>query len=136
VAEAAGVLLALIAGGMVGLASCALWLALKLPMRVMDILNAGTTRQCGWAIMLGTTGGALMDCMGWTVAQGTWLLLVFMLLAGGFVGMLASALSETLDVLPQCFERTGLGGHLRALAWALALGRAAGALLATVFGFE
>ena len=134
-AEAAGALLALIAGGVVGLASCAFWLALKLPMRVMDILDAGTTRLCAWAIALGTAGGALMECMGWTVGLGTWLLLAFMLLAGAFVGMVASALGETLDVLPQCFERVGLGDHLRVLAWALALGRATGALLAMFIGF-
>ena len=132
-AEAAGGLLALIAGGVVGLASCALWLALKLPMRVMDILDGGSARLCGWAIALGTAGGALADCVGWTVAQGTWLLVVFLLLAGGFVGMVASALTEILDVLPQCFDRIGLGDHLRALAWALVLGKATGALLATAF---
>jgi len=134
VAEAAGALLALIAGGVVGLASCALWLALKLPMRVMDILDGGSACLCGWAIALGTASGALADCMGWTVAQGTWLLAIFLLLAGGFVGMVASALTEILDVLPQCFDRIGLGDHLRALAWALVLGKATGALLATAFG--
>lgn len=131
-AKAVGALLALIAGGTVGLASCAFWLALKLPMRVMDILGAGSTRLCGWAVVLGTAGGALMQCMGWSLKQGFWLLAVFLLLAGGFVGMVASALTETLDVLPQCFDRAGLGDRLRTLAWALALGKAAGALFATV----
>jgi len=136
VAEATGAVLALIAGGAVGLASCALWLALKLPMRVMDMLDAGNPRLCGWAVALGTTGGALMQCMGWTVAQGYWLLAAFMLLAGGFVGMVASALTEILDVLPQCLDRAGLGDHLRALAWALVLGKAAGVLLATMLSWK
>ena len=126
-------LLALIAGAAVGLASCSLWLALKLPMRVMDILNAGSARQCGWAIALGTTGGALMECMGWSMGQGEWLLMAFMLLAGGFVGMVASALEEVLDVLPQCLERAGLGERMRAMAWALALGKALGALVAVIY---
>lgn len=133
-AKAAGAALALIAGSAVGLASCALWLALKLPMRVMDIADAGSTRLCGWAIALGTTGGTLLPFMGWTISQGYWLLAVFLLLAGGFVGMVSSALTETLDVLPQCFDRIGLGDNLRLLAWALALGKAAGALLAVVLG--
>ena len=131
-AKGAGALLALIAGAAVGSASCALLLALKLPMRVMDILAAGSTRQCGWAVALGMTGGALMECMGWSIGQGQWLLIPFMLLAGGFVGMVASALTETLDVLPQCLDRVGLGSNLRTLAWALALGKAAGALLALI----
>jgi len=128
----AGALLGLIAGGVVGLASCALWLALKLPMRVMDMLDAGSARQCGWAIALGTAGGALMECMGWSLWQGQWLLMAFMLLAGGFVGMVASALTEVLDVLPPCLDRAGLGERMRAMAWALALGKAAGALLALI----
>ncbi len=131
-AETAGALLALIAGMGVGLASCAFWLALKLPMRVMDICDAGGTRLCGWAIALGAGGGALMEGMGWTLAQGAWLLGAFMLLAGAFVGMVASALTETLDVLPQLFDRIGLGEDLRILAWALALGKVAGAVLAAL----
>jgi stage V sporulation protein AB len=131
-AELAGAALAVVAGAMVGLASCALWLTLKLPMRVMDVFDAGSARLCGWAIVLGSVSGTLGEFMGWTLAQGAWLLVAFMLLAGVFVGMVASALTETLNVLPQCFERLGLGDRLKLLAWALALGKAIGALIATL----
>lgn len=126
--------MALIAGMTVGLASCALWLALKVPMRVMDIFDAGSTRLCGWAIALGAMGSTLMQGMDWTLARGGWLLTAFLLLAGMFVGMVASALTETLEVLPQCFDRLGLGEDLRVLAWALALGKATGALAAILLG--
>ncbi len=133
-AELGGAALALVAGMTVGLASCAFWLALKLPMRVMDIFDGGNTRLCGWAIALGTMSSTAMQGMGWTLARGMWAFAAFLLLAGMFVGMVSSALTETLEVLPQCFDRLGLGEDLRALAWALALGKATGALVAVLWG--
>ncbi len=123
-------LLAALAGGVVGLASCAFWLALKLPMRVMDVFDGGSTVQCGWAILGGMTFAALMGGMGWMLPLGMWATLPLMLLGGMFVGMVASALTETLDVLPQGMDRMGLGENLHRLAWALALGKLSGALLA------
>lgn len=131
--ELAGGLLAWIAGATVGLASCAFWLALKLPMRIMDIFDAGSTRACGWAIVAGTLAGTLLDTVGGPWNLGVVGLLAFFLLAGAFVGMVASALTETLDVLPQCFDRTGLGENVRLLAWALVLGKMLGALAAVLW---
>lgn len=132
-AELAGGLLAWIAGAAVGLASCAFWLALKLPMRIMDIFDAGSTRLCGWAIVTGTMAGTLLDTVGrpWNLGIGG--LAAFFLLAGAFVGMVASALTETLDVLPQCFDRMGLSEDVRLLAWALVLGKMMGALAAVLW---
>ncbi len=128
--EAAAAVLLWVAGTTVGLASCAFWLALKLPMRIMDIFDAGSVRVCGWAITAGLTVGALISTVPGNLGLGGWVNTVWWMLSGAFVGMVASALTETLDVLPQCLDRMGMGRYINALAWALVSGKALGALLA------
>ncbi|GAA3405344.1 stage V sporulation protein AB [Paenibacillus hodogayensis] len=50
------------------------------------------------------------------------------LLAGCFVGMLAGALTEVLNVLPIMAKRLGLGGYIVWLLMAMVLGKVIGSL--------
>jgi hypothetical protein len=52
------------------------------------------------------------------------------LISGIFVGMLASALTEVLNVIPALFDRLRITTDMRLAAWALCLGKALGALIA------
>lgn len=55
-------------------------------------------------------------------------LVVWGLLHGIFIGMLAAALTEVLNVFPLLFKRVGVDGFLIPLIMALVLGKIAGSL--------
>ena len=55
-------------------------------------------------------------------------------LGGVFVGMLASALVEAVEVVPVLFQRLSITCDMRLAAAALALGKAAGAVIAGLMG--
>ncbi|MBA2173810.1 stage V sporulation protein AB [Halobacillus locisalis] len=55
-------------------------------------------------------------------------LVVWGLLHGIFIGMLAAALTEVLNVFPLLFKRVGIDGFLIPLVMALVLGKIAGSL--------
>ncbi|GGF08887.1 stage V sporulation protein AB [Halobacillus andaensis] len=55
-------------------------------------------------------------------------LIVWGLLHGVFVGMLAAALTEVLNVFPLLFKRIGIENYLFILLMALSLGKIAGSL--------
>lgn len=127
-------LLAVTAGAIVGLCSAALYTVLQLPLRVMHACGAPMKRGlAAWALALGIAGGALMGGMRWSLHLPQAFFLAAMLLAGLFTGALAAALSEILDVLPYALDRLRLGRAVTPLLWALALGKAAGAFLGTLF---
>lgn len=80
------------------------------------------------AIVLGTlmgVGGSLYD-----VQTSYAVLLVPMvgLLSGVFVGMLAAALTEVLDVIPLVKRRLGIKAKLQTIMLAIVLGKIAGSL--------
>ncbi|WP_173916248.1 stage V sporulation protein AB [Halobacillus sp. Marseille-Q1614] len=55
-------------------------------------------------------------------------LVLWGLFHGAFVGMLAAALTEVLNVFPLLFKRIGIEGYLFTLLMALSLGKIAGSL--------
>ncbi|ARI77191.1 stage V sporulation protein AB [Halobacillus mangrovi] len=55
-------------------------------------------------------------------------LIIWGLLHGIFIGMLAAALTEVLNVFPLLFKRIGVDGFLFTLLMALVLGKIAGSL--------
>lgn len=119
-------LLGLAEGVTLGLCAAPLWMLLQIPMRVTDALDAGSMRLCALALTLGALLGALSPVGMLPEAAG-----ILAMLAGGlFVGMMAAALAEAVEVIPVLFDRMGITADLRYAAWALALGKALGALIA------
>ena len=121
-----GVLQGLFTGTVLGLCAAPLWVALKLPMRVSDLLDAGSARTCAAALTLGAMAGTLSmySTLMLTDAAG-----VLGILADGvFVGMLASALTEVLNVIPALFDRLSITTDMRVAGWALTIGKMLGAI--------
>lgn len=114
-------------GATLGICVAPLWMMLSLPMRVTDVMDAGTMPMCAWALTLGAILAALEPIsLHLGVIAG-----LFGQLAGGiFVGMLASALTEALEVIPALYNRLHISKSMRGAALALMLGKSCGALLA------
>ena len=123
-------ILGLLFGCTLGLCAAPLWMMLQLPMRTTDIFSAGTVRQSAWALIAGATLGALGIQGFLPLAAG----IFSMVLGGMFVGMLASALVEAVEVIPVLFDRLSITANMRCAAAALALGKALGALLCGLLG--
>ena len=123
------VCLGLIAGVTVGVCAAPLWMMLQLPMRLTDILNAkADMRLCGFALAIGASGGALHAAGFLPVIFG----IAAMALGGFFVGMLASALAEAVEVVPVFFDRLSIAVDMRFAAAALAIGKTLGVILAAM----
>ena len=119
----------LFSGLVLGLCAAPLWMVLKLPMRVSDILDAGSTTLCAFAL----TAGAMLGCLTGALSLpplGPLPGVAGLLLGGVFTGMLASALTEVLNVIPALFDRLSITSDMRLAAWALCLGKMLGALYA------
>ncbi|MBQ4075716.1 MAG: stage V sporulation protein AB [Clostridia bacterium] len=120
----------LASGATLGLCAAPLWMMLQLPMRVTDIFDCGNMRIAAFALLIGATIGAL--------GISGFLPLIFgvfsMLLGGIFVGMLASALVEAVEVIPVLFDRLSITTDMRYAAAALAIGKGIGALIGGLMG--
>lgn len=123
------VFLGLIAGVTVGVCAAPLWMMLQLPMRLTDILNAKSDmRLCGFALAIGASIGTLHVTGVLPVFFG----LAAMALGGFFVGMLAAALAEAVEVVPVFFDRLSIAVDMRFAAAALAIGKTLGVILAAL----
>ena len=126
---ALSVFLGAVGGVTVGICAAPLWMMLQLPMRLTDILDVkADMRMCVFAMAIGAAIG--------TVHAAGFLPLVFgvlaMALGGFFVGMLASALAEAVEVVPVFFDRLSIAVDMRFAAAALAIGKTLGVILATL----
>ena len=120
------VFLGLFGGLTVGICAAPLWMMLQLPMRLTDILEIrADMRLCGLALALGATLGTLRFSGFLPDAFG----MAAMALGGLFVGMLASALAEAVEVVPVFFDRLSVTTDLRYAAAAMAIGKTAGVIL-------
>lgn len=128
--EVLAILLGLIMGGTVGLILSAFWLLLDIPLRVQAIFDAGHPRLWTMAITLGTLWCSFGAAAGFSPQMPDWAGGVALALGGGFVGMLASALGEALDMIPNIFHRLGISANGIYAAWGLLLGKSLGAVLA------
>ena len=113
-------------GVTVGVCAAPLWMMLQLPMRLTDILDVkDDMRLCALALALGATLG--------TVHARGFLPQAFgmgaMALGGLFVGMLASALAEAVEVVQVFFDRLSVTADMRYAAAAMAIGKTAGVIL-------
>lgn len=124
------VIIGLFSGASLGLCVAPLWMMLQFPTRVFDIFRAGSMRMYAFALTIGAVIGAFPLCVYFPSFAG----ILVLLLGGGFVGMLAAALAEALEVIPVLFDRLSVTADMRYAALALAIGKALGAYCAGLIG--
>ena len=124
------IVLGLCGGVTLGLCVGPIWMMLQLPMRVTDVCDAGTMRMAGWALVSGAVAGALGGSLPLPMLCGSAALMI----GGVFVGMMAGALVEAVEVVPILSDRLRITADMRFAAVALALGKTAGAVLAGLMG--
>ena len=121
----------LVGAGAAVSASC-VWGVLLIPARVQDRLQAASPRVLSWAMCLGMILSAGHDMLGFTLG----LPIVFggcaLLLSGMFVGMLAAALEEILEVAPVLMRRFRLGNVSTGVRFVMCIGKGLGAILAAL----
>lgn len=123
--------LGLFGGLTVGVCAAPLWMMLLLPIRLTDILCIKPNmRLCALALSIGAALGTLRIAGFFPMAAG----MLVMALGGFFVGMLASALAEAVEVVPVFCDRLSISADMRFAAAALAIGKTAGVILATLIG--
>jgi stage V sporulation protein AB len=104
---------------------------------VLDIIPrlVHLTRTKGWihhyemAVLLGVLFFTWIDFRGWVFHLPIWWMGGMGLLMGIFVGMLAAALTEVINVIPILAKRLNMDVHLVHLLMAMALGKVAGSLI-------
>jgi len=127
-----------------GAAQAFLWLASGLAVGsglvaflvVLDVIPrlaqiTGTTSRGAdleLAVVFGAVFWTCADFFGWTLSCPEIVLVGVGLLVGGFVGTVAAALTEVLNVFPILARRLRLDGQLRWLLAAMVLGKVLGSL--------
>lgn len=126
---ALAVFLGALGGVTVGVCAAPLWMMLQLPMRLTDVLSVqADMRMCGFALAIGAAVGTVRGAGFLPEAFG-----IFAMAIGGlFVGMLASALAEAVEVVPVFFDRLSVTVDMRFAAAALAIGKTLGVVLAAL----
>lgn len=120
-----------LAGGLaVGSGMVALLIVFDLIPRLAQIARA--FRKSVWfetAIISGSLYWTFADFMNWKLPFGPAPLVVIPgLFDGIFIGMLAAALTEVINVLPILAKRMGLSQYMFALVMAMVLGKTLGSL--------
>lgn len=80
------------------------------------------------AIVIGVIVWTIADFCDWRVQLSPLAPAIVGFVSGCFIGMLAGALTEVLNVLPIMAKRMGLGGYIVWLLMAMVLGKVAGSL--------
>ena len=124
------VLIGLVTGAVMSVAISCVWCVLHLPARIQHMLHALSPRSCAFFI----SGGLLLSAMsmGLKLSFGlpAWAASVAFVAGGMFVGMLASALGEIIEVVPVMSHRFHLGQMSYGLRVALTIGKGLGAMIA------
>ena len=130
--SALGILIGLTTGAAMAVAVSSVWCVLLIPARVQDRFQAATPRILTWAICLGLLLSALNNGLGFHLTLPGWLGGLALVPCGMFVGMLATALGEILEVAPVMMRRFRLGDVSPSMRWVLMLGKGLGAILASL----
>ncbi len=77
-------------------------------------------------IALGGTTGSIITVFNLSIPLGAWILLVFGLFAGIYIGSLSMALAEEIRVIPILCQRTRLKAGIAIIITAIALGKGFG----------
>ena len=127
--DLAGIPLGLVAGAAMSVAVSCAWAVLHLPARLQDMFQAGSPRLFSLALLLGLLGASLGLTPGRTLTLPVWAGSLGVLLAGVFVGMLASALEKILEVAPVLLRRFHIMDESAGIRWVMLVGKTVGALL-------
>ena len=126
------VLIGLMTGAAMSVAVSCVWCVLLIPARVQDRLQAASPCVLTWAIASGLMLSALHNALGFTLQLPTVFGSAGLLLGGMFVGMLASALGEILEVAPVLMRRFRLGNVSTGIRWMVMIGKGLGAAVAAM----
>ena len=121
-----------LAGASTAVAASCVWGVLLIPARVQDRLQAASPRILTWAICLGLMLSACHDMLGFSFDLPEVFGVLGLLLGGMFVGMLAAALEEILEVAPVLMRRFRLGDVSTGVRFVMMLGKGLGAVLAAL----
>lgn len=86
-----------------------------------------------WGIVLGAITGGLLSLRDYSFGVSEFLLIPIGLLCGVFIGMLAAALTEVLNVLPILSKRIGVFEKILILLMAIVLGKVFGSIFQWVY---
>ncbi len=86
-----------------------------------------------WALVIGTQVGTWISMYDVSIDQSSLWLVPLGFIAGCFIGMLAAALTEVLNVIPIISKRVGVYDRIAILLMALALGKVCGSLFQWLF---
>lgn len=85
-------------------------------------------RAYEWSVVLGAVIGGWLNLRNASFHCSPMLLIAIGLFSGVFIGMLAAALTEVLNVLPILAKRIGFGEKLLVIIMAIVLGKVLGSL--------
>lgn len=126
------VLIGLMSGAAMSVAVSCVWCVLLIPARIQDRLQGASPCLLTWAICAGLLFSTLNNALGFTLPLPRWCGSIGLLLGGMFVGMLASALGEILEVVPVLMRRFRLGDVSTGMRFTMLLGKGLGAVLASL----
>lgn len=86
-----------------------------------------------WAVVIGAISGVLASLRDPVLGLSAYILVPLGLFGGVFVGMLAAALTEVLNVLPILAKRIGMDGKIISLLMAIVLGKIFGSIFQWVY---
>jgi stage V sporulation protein AB len=86
-----------------------------------------------WAVVIGAVTGVLGSLRDPVIGVSEYLLIPLGLTGGIFIGMVAAALTEVLNVLPILAKRIGIDGKILPLLMALVLGKIFGSIFQWVY---
>jgi stage V sporulation protein AB len=119
-----------LAGGIaVGSGFVAFITVLDIVPRLVQLTKARRSiRGCEYSIVLGVVFFTWIDFRGWVIDSPEWVTVPLGFTMGIFVGLLAAALTEVVNVLPILAKRLRMQAHLLYLLMAMALGKVAGSI--------
>lgn len=120
----------LLTGATMSVAVSSVWVVLMIPARVQDRFGVRSSRLMTWAIAVGLLLSALGNSLDFSLRLPAIFGSLALVLSGMFVGMLASALGEILEVAPVLMRRFRLGDVSLGIRWTIMLGKGLGAVLA------
>ena len=118
----AAALIGAVTGGTMAVAVSCVWVVLLIPARLQDLFRVRSSRTMTLALWLGLVLAALGNGVGFTLRLPAPAGSLALLLGGMFVGMLASALGEILEVAPVMMRRFRLGDVSLGVRWMMLIG--------------
>lgn len=125
-------LIGLVTGATMAVSVSSVWLVLMIPARIQDRLRGASSRAMTLALCAGLTLSAMGNGVDFSLHLPPIFGSIALVFSGMFVGMLASALGEILEAAPVMMRRFRLGDVSLGVRWTIFLGKALGAVIATL----